>query len=331
VWGVASVSLEKREVAILLTGATGFVGRALLLHLSQRSHLRVTAAVRSNARPLGAHAGVEVGDLNGKTDWQAAVEGQNVVIHAAARAHVICEAAADPLAAFREVNVAGTLRLARQAAEAGVSRFIFISSIKVNGESTPRGKPYTVQDQPAPVDLYGISKLEAEEGLHRLAEETGMAVVIIRPVLVYGPGVQANFYSVLKWVSRGVPLPFGSINNQRSLVSLSNLIHLIETCIDHPLAANQTFLVSDGEDLSTTELLRRVGKALGKPARLLPVSATWIEGLARVLGRPDYAKRLCSSLQVDISHTTRTLNWKPVATVDAELLKTANAFLESRK
>jgi nucleoside-diphosphate-sugar epimerase len=234
----------------------------------------------------------------------------------------------DPLAEFRKVNVEGTLNLARQAAEAGVRRFIFISSIKVNGEGTPLGSPYRADAQPQPADSYGISKMEAEQGLRALAAETGMEVVIIRPTLVYGPGVKANFLSMMRWLHKGVPLPFGAIHNQRSLVALDNLVDLIVTCIDHPAAANQTFLVSDGEDLSTTELLRRMATALGKPARLLPVPSWLLEAGASILGKKALSQRLCGSLQVDISKTRELLGWTPPLSVDAALRKTAAHFLE---
>lgn len=234
---------------------------------------------------------------------------------------------ADPLQAFRKVNVQGTLALARQAALAGVRRFIFISSIKVNGEGTVLGKPYTPFDMPAPQDPYGISKMEAEHGLRELAGATGMEVVIIRPVLVYGAGVKANFRSMMSWLNKGVPLPLGAIHNKRSLVSLDNLVDLIVTCVDHPAAANETFLVSDGEDLSTTEMLRRMGQALGKNARLLPVPAGLLEAGAAMLGKRAVAQRLCGSLQVDIRHTRETLNWNPPVSVDDGFRAAASAFL----
>ena len=256
--------------------------------------------------------------------------GVQIVIHAAARVHVMSESSADPLAEFRKVNVDGTLNLARQAVAAGVRRFIFVSSIKVNGEGTEPGKPYKADDAPAPVDPYGISKLEAEHGLLALAAETGMEVVIIRPVLVYGPGVKANFRSMMNWLNKGIPLPLGSIRNKRSLVALDNLVDLIVTCIEHPAAANQVFLVSDGEDLSTTELLRRMGAALGKPARLLPLPGAWLNGAACLLGKGAIAQRLCGSLQVDIEKTRRLLGWTPPVTVDEALRKTARHFLEYR-
>lgn len=269
----------------------------------------------------------EFSELSIGQSWEEGLVDKHVVIHSAARVHVMNDQSADPLAEFRKVNVDGTLHLARQAAAAGVRRFIFISSIKVNGEGTVLGKPYTAMDTPSPQDPYGISKMEAERGLREIAQQTGMEVVIIRPVLVYGPGVKANFRSMMNWLNKGVPLPLGSIHNKRSLVSLDNLVDLIVTCIDHPAAANQTFLVSDGDDLSTTEMLRRMGQALGKRARLIPVPAWCLETGAALLGKRAVAQRLCGSLQVDISHTCDTLGWTPPVSVDDGFRAAASAFL----
>ena len=236
---------------------------------------------------------------------------------------------ADPLSAFRHVNTEGTVRLARQAVEAGVRRFVFISSIKVNGEFTRQGIPFTADDVAAPTDPYGVSKLEAEQALRALAEVSGMEVVIIRPTLVYGPGVKANFLSMLRWLDKGVPLPLASIDNRRSLVALDNLVDLILTCMEHPAAANQTFLVSDGEDLSTSGLLRRMGQALGRPARLLPMPTWALEAAATLLGKRSISMRLCASLQVDISKTRRILGWNPPVSVDEALVKVARYFKET--
>lgn len=314
---------------VLLTGASGFVGRGLLERMSAQPYLELTATAR---RPLfglpGSIKCLQVPGLETGTDWRNAVESVVVVIHAAARVHVMHEMSSDPLTEFRKVNVDGTLNLARQAAAAGVRRFIFISSIKVNGEGTTPGRPYKADDDSAPLDPYGISKMEAEQGLRALAAETGMEVVIIRPVLVYGPGVKANFLNMMRWLYKGVPLPFGAIHNRRSLIALDNLVDLVVTCIDHPAAANQTFLVSDGEDLSTTELLRRMGAALGKPARLLPVPSQLLEAGAALLGKTGLSQRLCGSLQVDIGKTRELLNWTPPVSVDDALRKTAKHFLE---
>jgi UDP-glucose 4-epimerase len=215
------------------------------------------------------------------------------------------------------------LNLARQAAAAGLRRFVFVSSIKVNGEATQLARPFIADDAPAPLDAYGVSKMEAEQGLREIARQTGMEVVIIRPPLVYGPGVKANFAAMMRWLKRGVPLPLGAIHNQRSLVALDNLVDLILTCLTHPAATNQTFLVSDGEDVSTTELLRRMGQAMGKTARLLPVPASWLKVAASLVGKGDVAQRLCGSLQVDISKTRELLGWVPPVSLDEGLRRAA--------
>jgi nucleoside-diphosphate-sugar epimerase len=245
------------------------------------------------------------------------------VVHLAARVHVINDTVADPLAEFRKSNVEATLALATQAAQAGVQRFIFISSVKVNGEHTQPGHTFRADDTPSPQDPYGISKMEAEVGLRAIAQQTGMEVVIIRPPLVYGPGVKANFASMVQWLQRGVPLPLGAIHNRRSLVALDNLVDLITTCLDHPAAANQTLMVSDGEDVSTTELLRRMAAALGIPARLLPVPQRLLEWGATLVGKKEVAQRLFSSLQVDAQPTRQLLGWKPPVSLDQGLRQVA--------
>lgn len=311
---------------VMLTGASGFVGRSLLERLHQEGY----ELVAPSRTPLaGAPAGVcnpLVGGLAADVDWGGSLESVSVVIHSAARVHVMNDTADDPLVEFRKANVDGTVSLARQAAAAGVRRFVFISSIKVNGEGTEPGQPYRADDAPAPQDPYGVSKMEAEQALRAVASETGMEVVIIRPVLVYGPGVKANFRSMMSWLSKGVPLPLGATGNKRSLVAVDNLVDLIATCIEHPAAANQTFLVSDGEDLSTTQLLQRMGSALGRPARLLPVPAGLLQAVAAMLGRRAIAQRLCGSLQVDITKTRELLGWTPPVSVDDALRRTARAF-----
>jgi nucleoside-diphosphate-sugar epimerase len=317
--------------SIALTGGSGFVGSGILQRLIDTGY-PIHALVRCiNVGLPEKVCQISVGDLSTVTDFKVVLNGCQVVIHAAARVHVMKEAADEPLVEYRKVNVDGTLNLARQAAAAGVRRFIFISSIKVNGEGTAPGASYKADDVPAPVDPYGISKMEAEHGLRALAAETGMEMVIIRPVLVYGPGVKANFLSMMCWLNKGLPLPFGVIYNKRSVVALDNLVDLIVTCIDHPAAANQTFLVSDGEDLSTSELLRRMGVALGKPARLLPVPSWLLEQGARLLGKQALAQRLCGSLQVDISKTRELLGWTPPVSVDEALRRTAVHFIAQRQ
>lgn len=316
---------------ILVTGATGFVGSALITRLLETDTISLVRAAQrrdgssSKQSPRLEH--INTGNLSDQTDWRPALAGIDVVAHCAARVHVMNEQAADPLAEFRRANVEGTLALARQARDAGVKRFIFISSIKVNGEQTAPGKPYTADDTPMPVDSYGTSKLEAERELLQLAKEGAMEVVIIRPVLVYGPGVKANFLSMMRWMDKGVPLPLGGIrHNRRSIVSLDNLTDLITTCLTHPAASNQVFLAADGEALSTTELLERTARALNKPARLLPVPASWLSLAAQLLGKGGVSQRLCGSLQVDIGKNRDLLGWTPPFSVDASLKKTAEAY-----
>lgn len=314
---------------VLITGGTGFVGARLVGRLRSDGGHHPVASVRSAATGMVVGTFVS-GEIGPATSWQNGLTGVDVVVHCAARVHVMDDNAADPLEAFRHVNVEGTLNLARQAAAAGVRRFIFISSVKVNGEATQPGKPFTANDVPAPVDPYGISKREAEQGLLELGQDSSMEIVIIRPVLVYGPGVKANFLSMIQWLYKGIPLPLGATSNRRSLVALDNLVDLIVTCIDHPGAAGQIFLVSDGEDLSTTQLLQRMAQALGKQARLLPVPSWILVVSATVLGKRAIAQRLCGSLQVDISKTCSVLGWTPPLSVDDALRVTAQYFLEKQ-
>lgn len=309
---------------VMVTGGTGWVGSALLRALQDRG-IDTVAGVRTSAPTLGVRT-AELGPIGPAVAWPADLTDRQVVVHLAARVHVMNDTATDPLQAFREVNTLGTLRLARQAAAAGVRRFVFVSSIKVNGEGTPAGRPYTSADAPAPQDPYGVSKAEAEQGLREIAADTGMDVVIVRPPLVYGPGVKANFASLMRAVRRGLPLPLGAITgNRRSLVALDNLVDLLLTCLDHPAAANQTFLVSDGEDLSTTALLQRLGQAMGRPATLWPVPPALIRMGATLLGRGAVAQRLLDNLQVDIGHTRATLGWQPPVGVDEGLWRAAMA------
>lgn len=303
---------------LLLTGVTGFLGSRLAAALKSQSNANLTAAVRSSGTLPMAKV-VEVNGIDARTDWSAALINQAVVIHAAARAYIIKDEVANPLAEYRRVNVDGTLNLAREAAAAGVRRFIFISSIKVNGEQTPLGQPFAAYDTPAPEDAYGTSKWEAEQGLQELATETGMEVVIIRPPLIYGPGVKGNFASMIKLIQKGLPLPLGCSTNKRSLVGIDNLVDLIITCIDHPAAANQVFLAGDGKDLSTAELLRCVAKAMGRPSRLIPVPQSMLMFGARLVGKSGVAHRLFGSLQVDITKTRNLLGWEPPITLDEGL------------
>jgi len=306
---------------IMVTGATGFIGSELIKVLNTDTSRHVTAVVRNldcNEQP----GFIAVGCIDGDTNYSTILSDIDVVIHVAARAHVMSDPALDPLTEYMKVNFHGTINLAQQAATAGVKRFVFVSSIKVNGESTTN-IPFTAKCLPAPEDAYGASKLAAEEGLRQLAIDTGMDVVIIRPTLVYGPGVKGNFSTLIRLACRGLPLPLGAIHNRRSMVALDNLIDLIITCIDRPNAANQTFLVSDDQDVSTTELLQKMTHAFGKKARLIPIPMSWICGVASLLGRRAVADRLCGSLQVDITHTKETLGWKPPVTMEQQLAKIA--------
>lgn len=308
---------------LFVTGASGFVGSGLLSTALGRGGGELRAAFRN--RPYGLSPQVEpvlVGDLGPATDWSPGLVGIDVVIHLAARVHVMRENAGDPLAAFRWVNRDGTLSLARQAASAGVRRFVFLSSVKVNGEE---GR-FAESDVPRPQDAYGRSKLEAEEALLQLARESGMEVVIVRPPLVYGPGVKANFRSLMKVVARGYPLPLGSIENRRSLVSRDNLADFILLCATHPQAANEVFLVSDGHDLSTPELVRRLAYAMDRPARLVRVPVTLLEAGARLLGKGEIMQRLTGSLQVDIGKARRLLGWNPPVSVDDGLRRAVEVF-----
>ncbi len=310
---------------ILITGANGFVGRALIVE-SRNRQIETRGANRREA--TGNE--VEIGEIDAETDWANALRNVDCVVHTAARVHVMRESAGDPARLFQAVNVDGTLNLARQAIAAGVRRFIFISSIKVNGESTVSGRPFTATDKPQPTDAYAISKFEAEEGLRQLASDSKIEVVIIRPPLVYGPGVKGNFARLVEWLAKGLPLPLGAVDNRRSLVALDNLVDLILTCIEHPEAANRTWLVSDGEDVSTAALLRRLGDALGRRARLLPVPPALLKFAAAMVGRRDEAGRLIESLQVDIAPTRELLGWKPPVSLDEALQRVARDFLSRR-
>jgi nucleoside-diphosphate-sugar epimerase len=315
---------------VLLIGASGFVGRHLMRHLLAEG-IPFRAAVHRSED--GFPAGVEVvrgTRLDSRFDWSPALAGCDAVVHLGARVHIMADKSADPLADYRAINVDGTLSLGRQAISAGIRRFVFLSSIKVNGEATRPGQPFTASDAPMPLDPYGISKLEAENGLRALAGNTAMGVVVLRPPLVYGPGVRANFLSMMCWLHRGVPLPLGGIDNRRSLIGVDNLVDLIATGLNHPAAVNQTFLASDGEDLSTSELARRLAAALEKRAHLLPIPQAWLLFGGRIAGQGGAVTRLCASLQVDIGKTGDVLGWRPPVSVDEGLRRTANWFLNSR-
>ncbi len=303
------------------------MGQALLHKLLVSGRRPLIAAVRRNKTEFPAEVMVEwVGELSSSTDWNACLQGVGAVIHCAARAHIMKDEIGDPLLEYRRVNVQGTLALARQAAKAGVRRFVYISSIKVNGEHTSSNIPFRAEDIPAPEDAYGVSKLEAEQGLFALARKTGMEVVIIRSPLVYGPGVKGNFASMVRWVRKGMPLPLGALHNKRSLVALENLVDFIALCADpdlSPRAANEVFLISDGEDVSTPELLRKVANAYSVAPRLLPIPVVWIQFVARLVGKQAIADRLLGSLVVDSSKARDFLGWKPVVSMDEQLKRMA--------
>ena len=307
---------------ILLTGITGFVGAALAQHLKAFPQFALYPTFRCS-HPDYPQATV-VGSIDRHTAWTKALQGIDTVIHLAARAHQIKDTAPNPEQAFYEVNTAGTANLVRQSIEAGVKHFIFISSI---GAMATLSDQVLTADAPCRPDTpYGRSKLAAEQALIQQTQGTGMTYTIIRPPLVYGPGNPGNMARLIKLVNTGLPLPLGAIHNRRSLVALPNLVDLITTCLTHPAAANQTFLVSDNEDLSTTDLLKRLAKALDKPARLIPVPMPLLQATAQILGKPALAQRLCGSLQVDIRKTQRMLNWTPPYTVDEGLQATADWF-----
>lgn len=312
---------------VLVTGPTGFIGARLCQALSSHA-IDFRLALRRPQRDVVGDIAV-VGDIDGDTDWSGSLAGVRCVVHLAARVHVMHDSSAGSLAKFRRTNVAGTERLARQASSAGVSRFVYISSIKVNGERTNH-IPFRENDPPTPQDAYGKSKWEAEEVLYRLARETGLEVVVLRPPLVYGPGVKANFLRILDIAASGVPLPFESVANHRSFLFVDNLIDAILRCLDHPNARDETFLVCDREDLSTPELIRRLRRAMGKPMRLFSVSPSLLRAGAALIGCGNEAARLLDSLVVDSSQICTTLGWQPPHAVNDGLQMTVDAYLAER-
>jgi nucleoside-diphosphate-sugar epimerase len=294
---------------ILVTGASGFVGRAMVSRLQRDTAWSVRAASRQpRTTPMDS---ITIERIDARTDWLPALQGVDAVVHLANRAHVLRDVSSDSLADYRRVNVDGTVRLAEQAAAVGIRRFVFVSSVKVNGEQGS----FVESDPPAPRDAYGVSKLEAERALQDLSGRSGLGVVVVRPPLVYGPGVKANFAALVKVVSRGIPLPLGAIRNRRSLVALDNLVDFLCACLGSPAAHGETFFVSDGHDLSTPDIVRHIAAALDRPARLLSVPPALIASGAALVGRRGAASRLLGSLQVDISKARRVLSWAPPVSV----------------
>jgi UDP-glucose 4-epimerase len=311
----------------LVTGANGFVGSALVKRLVSEGY-EVVAAVRKDGGfefPASVTV-ISVGDINLKTDWMTALAGVDVVVHCAARVHVMKERCDDPLEAFREVNVLGTMRLAEQAVHSGVSRFVFISTVKVHGEDTDARSAFSELDEPAPEDAYGISKLEAERRLQTFCGSAGLGLTIVRPPLVYGPGVKGNFASLMNIALSGWPLPFGAVSNKRSMIYVGNLVDFILCVATSASAPDQVYLASDGEDLGTGELIRRVRTLDSMPSRLIPVPASWIRCGAAVLGMQGIASRLCGSLEVDISKAREQLCWSPPFSVDDALGDTVRSW-----
>ena len=306
---------------VLITGASGFVGQKVIARAKSRG-MDVTAVLRKMSEPPSSAKSILVDEISGSTNWGNSLRGADVVIHLAARVHVMKEDSSDPLQEFRKVNVAGTEHLARCAAASGVKRFVYVSSIKVNGESTDSISAFSEADAPSPQDPYGVSKWEAELALQRVAQQTGLEVVIVRPPLVYGKGVKGNFAQMLKVLAKGIPLPLAAVHNLRSLIYVENLADALLVCATHPAAAGNTYLVSDGEDVSTPDLLRQLGEAMGHPARLLPCPAVLLTLLARLVGKSAQVERLAGSLRVDSGKIRRELGWQPPYRMQEGLRKT---------
>ncbi len=309
----------------MISGAGGFVGKALCAELVRRGQ-SVSAVVRSENSLIENIEVIVVGALDSETNWADALRDVDVVIHLAARVHIMHENATDPLEEFLKVNLHGTSNLARQAACSGVKRFVFVSSIKVNGEQTSATQSFTELDEPNPQDFYSISKWQAEQALWCIAQETGLEIVIVRPPLVYGPGVKGNFAQMLTVAAKQIPLPFASVHNRRSLIYVGNLVDALIACATHSVAAGQTYLVCDGEDVSTPDLLYQLGDVLGCPAHLLPFPLSWLRILGKLSGKSDQVERLLSSLQVDSGKIRRDLNWVPPYTLQQGLQATAESY-----
>lgn len=306
------------NTTVLITGATGVVGGALARHLAENS--KIVAPVRKYSAELPAQVEQRlIGDINGPVEWSGMLNDVDCVVHCAARVHVMQELDTDAFNTYRQVNVIATRNLARAAAAAGVKRFVFVSTIKVNGESTLVDTPFRSTDDPAPKDFYGMSKWEAEQELKDIETETGMEVVIVRLPMVYGPAAKGNFDKLVKLVRSGIPLPLGKIENKRSFIYVGNVVEFLALCVHHKNAAGHTFLISDNDDVSTTELLRAIARAINVKVRLLPVPADWISRLARLVGREEFSQRLLGSLTIDSSDATNYLDWSPSYKLQAAL------------
>ena len=315
---------------VLVTGASGFVGKAVVQRLLADNKLhRVSVALRRKGQTWSDQVSQHlIGDMDATTNWSAALKDVSIVIHCAARVHVMVDRVADPLVEFNRINVQGSLNLAQQAAAAGVKRLVYVSSIKVNGEETVNNHPYSELDIPAPQDPYGVSKWEAEQTLWRVAQETGLEVVIVRPPLVYGAGVKGNFAQMMRVVARGIPLPLGSVHNQRNLIYVGNLVDALITCATHPAATGQTYLVSDGEEVSTPDLLGRLANAMGVSSRVFPFPLNFLKLAGKITGKSRQVERLLGSLQVDNGKIRRELSWIPPYTLQEGLEKTAAPALQ---
>ena len=314
---------------LLLTGATGFVGKALCSELLRKGEMVFTVQRFVNHEVENIEVTI-VGSIDKNTDWGKAFIDIDVVIHLAARVHVMHDNASNPLDEFRKVNVEGTEHLARSAASSGVKRLVYVSSIKVNGEATFGLKQFTESDEASPQDPYDVSKWEAEQALHRVAQKTGLEIVIVRPPLVYGAGVKGNFAQMLKMLTNNIPLPLASVNNRRSLVYIENLVDALILCATHPAAKGKTYLVSDGEDISTTDLLHQLGVAMGKPARLFPFPQSLLKLAGRLVSKSDQVDRLLGSLRVDSGKIRRELGWQPPYTVQEGLRRTGERYLNEK-
>ena len=316
---------------ILITGATGFVGRALFENLKSKKKYFAHLTTRTNQEELfeGGKA-FNIGEIDPNTNWKDALDGVSCIVHCAARAHMMEKKQTDSLNAYRRINVDGTRNLAKQAALRGIKRFIFLSSVKVNGEETIASKSFKYDDIPQPQDAYGISKWEAEQALLEVSKKTGLELVIIRAPLIYGVRIKGNFLRLLDLIYKEIPLPLFNINNSRSFIGLDNLVDLIIHCIDHPKAAGKTFLVSDDEDISTPALIRKLSKIMGRSARLFSFPISILKLTGYLIGKTPEVNRLIGSLRVNSSHTRKILEWNPPFSLDEGLEKTVRWYLKNR-